>query len=103
MSVQGIAVPIEYIRCRAYRHVIDDEHGALFQERNSLGRTVWVFRGECPRCGTRRIDTHTPRSDQLISRTYEHPQGYDGLLTPAEARRILFKKMRADARKAAAS
>lgn len=101
VSIQGVAVPIEYVRCRAYRHIIDDDHGALFQERNSLGRVVWVFRGECPRCGTLRIDTLMPRTDQLISRTYEHPEGYDGLLSPHEARRVLLKAMRARARGAA--
>lgn len=101
VSIQGVAVPLEYVRCRAYRHIIDDDHGALFQERNDLGRTVWVFRGECPRCGTRRITTHMPRSFQVISQKYEHPDGYDGLLSPAEARRILFKEKLARARGAA--
>lgn len=90
LAVQGVDIPIEFVRCRAFRHVIDDEHGALFQERRD-GHTVWVFRGECPRCGTRRIDTMTPRSYQLISRVYEHPDGYDGLLSPQEARAVLYK------------
>jgi hypothetical protein len=97
LSIQGTNVPIEYIRCRAFRHAIDEENGSLFQEQRD-GRTVWVAPLECPRCGTRRTDVMTPRACELISRTYDHPDGYDGLLTPAEARRILYKHKLAQAR-----
>lgn len=87
--------PVAHLRCRAFsRHDLD---GHVFEEqldRRVAGRRlVWVARLECAGCGTQRIDVMMPRSCELISRLYVHPDGYDGKISPAEARRIIFKHM----------
>lgn len=35
----------------------------------------------------------TPRKCELISRVYIHPDNYDGKISPAEARKIVFQHM----------
>lgn len=88
-SIQGRKVIRDYVKCRAFRHVFD---GNVFQEQVA-GRTVWVARLDCGRCGTHRIDIMTPRTCELISRSYVHPDDYDGMLSPLEARQQLFTSM----------
>lgn len=93
VSVQGEQrknMPVEYVACRAFRvHNLD---GHTFAEHVG-GRNVWVARLTCDRCGTHRIDVMKPRSCELISRLYVHPDNYDGAMTSAEARKIIYKHM----------
>lgn len=92
-SIQGErqkAMPAAYLPCRAFqRHALD---GHVVQERIN-GSNVWIARLQCVGCGTHRIDVMKPKSCKLISRAYVHPDDYDGKMTSAEARKIIFKHM----------
>lgn len=82
------------VRCQAFRHQFD---GHVFLERSrATGRTVWVARLECPRCGTRRVDVMVPETCELISRSYEHSDEYRDALDTRDrddAKRIVFTSM----------
>lgn len=93
LSIQGRKVIRDYVKCRAFRHNFD---GHVYQEQiggRVGGRVVWVARLECPRCGTHRVDVMAPGTCELISRSYVHPDDYDGMLSPNEARRTLYQGM----------
>lgn len=89
-SVQAAVMPTAYLPCRALqKHALD---GYVVQERVD-GRVVWVASLQCTNCGTWRHDVMKPKTCELISRSYSHPDDYDGSLSPAEARKLLFQHM----------
>lgn len=82
--------------CRTFRHEFD---GHVYQEKSlTTGKTVWVARLECARCGTQRVDTMTPKTCELISRQYIYPEEYQTGLTRTDARRRVFAAMRLNGR-----
>lgn len=85
-AIQGRKVKKEYLKCRGFRHDFD---GPVFQEKWQ-GKTVWIFYGKCETCTSTRTDIMEPMSCELIHRDYGHPDDYDGIMTPQEAKRILF-------------
>ena len=92
VSIQGErqVIPLAYVKCRAFqKHDLD---GIVVKETVNR-RKVWIARLQCNSCGTHRIDVMKPKTTQLLSRAYIHPDDYDGSLSTADARRILYKHM----------
>lgn len=79
----------ENVQCKVFNHVFD---GNVYQ-RKVRGTIRWVADLQCGRCGTWRQDVMTPRTCELVSRTYVHPDEYNTKLTPREAKKILYKRM----------
>lgn len=82
-------VKVEHAKCRVFMHRLE---GHVFLETVN-GRSRWVARLQCVRCGRSRVDVMTVGTCELISRKYFGGDGYDTTWDRSDAKKFLFKVM----------
>jgi hypothetical protein len=69
------ALPAEYIECRERGHAWKRAHRNYYRERTEYGE-VLTRRYNCRDCTTSRQDAYHPLTMDLVSRSYDYPEGY---------------------------